>query len=864
MAPPHSLPLHSSRGFSIFAASGLSASLSAACCVLLLASAASAASAANPASSLLPSARFALSSFHQPESRDDEPPSSNHGSADFPSTAWSLLHPFLDLDNSDALGGDLSRAEQSHATRSPSHRLLVAQQQPSIAAAGVATVARVNPPSPPPPPPPPAPPLREVELDPCALQALLPQLFPPALLDPACFNHLSLHSAQPSHPLDSPPHASASTPLSDSDSGSGGGGGDEPETATRGDLLDVARNKWRASTVWAPLEAEGSAEGAGGTGGAGVARVAGVMGGTGVPGGAEPAAAAAAASTLTPPNEVITVCRSAGRARMVTAVFPLSVPVFPFPTPVFPLPTPVCLHGHHPPPSLPLSPSSPPPASMTFTAQPASPSVRISVGRPGEAGARRWRGECERVVSARERTANYIGKLPDDQLTTLLDLLFSPSTGIGFNLARYLLGASFNATNSPQLTKDTFHQVNLPGYKPTEAGPYDWAADWRQRKVLKGAMERGVDEVEAIAYSPPWWMTISGDTAGNVGGASNLSPDRYGEFAEYLATIVDYFRREWNVTFSTMNPANEPLEGWWQQGGKHEGCTFTAAQLERLCTAVARALQRKKLPTQVAGFDSFVGFTVRNAKTWTGQLLSSLKRISVHGYVPPPPTTTDAREFIEQLYVWLARVGMGVGKEVWVSEIGPMWAGGEDTDVGLFMMRSAIQAINIMGASAWIYWQPITPDLPTNPNSFRWGLLTIKHNGVSDPTVIPLEMTFSKKFYMMKQMARASPRGSVPLRIDTSDGCHHCIASFFNPDKNFISIYIVNQDGGDYSISFKFEFFGLMDGASPCVVEVQRTSESEDAEVVSTDSLTEMPQTLPVTALGRSITTIMISNVVWL
>ncbi|CAI7871628.1 unnamed protein product [Closterium sp. NIES-53] len=799
MAPPHSPPLHSSRGFSIFAATFLSAALSAACCVLLLASAAS---AANPASSLLPSARHALSSFHQPESRDDESPSSNHGSTDFPSTAWSLLHPFLDLDNSDALGGDSSRAEQSHATRSPSHRLLVAQQQPSIAAAGVATVARVNPPPPPPPPPLPAPPLREVELDPCALQALLPQLFPPALLDPACFNHLSLHSAQPSPPLDSPPHAGASTPFSNS--GSGSGGGDEPETATRGDLLDVARNKWRASTVWAPLEAESSAGGSGGTGGAGVAGGAGVMGGTGgagvmggtgVPGGADPAAAAS--STLTPPNEVITVCRSAG------------------------------------------------PATIT-----------ISPDLSGQT----WRGWGTSLAW----TANYIGKLPDDQLTTLLDLLFSPSTGIGFNLARYLLGASFNATNSPQLTKDTFHQVNLPGYKPTEAGPYDWAADWRQRKVLKGAVERGVDEVEAIAYSPPWWMTISGDTAGNVGGKSNLRPDMYGAFAEYLATITDHFQREWNVTFSTMNPANEPLEGWWTQGGKHEGCSFTAAELERLCKVVAAALKRRKLPTQVAGFDSFVGFTVRNAKTWTGQLLSSLKRISVHGYVPPPPTTTDTREFIEQLYVWLARVGMGVGKEVWVSEIGPMWAGGEDTDVGLFMMRSAIQAINIMGASAWIYWQPISPDLPTNPNSFRWGLLTIKHNNVSDPTVIPLEMTFSKKFYMMKQMARASPRGSVPLRIDTSDGCHHCIASFFNPDKNFISIYIVNQDGGDYSISFKFEFFGLMDGSSPCVVEVQRTSESEDAEVVSTDSLTEMPQTLPVTALGRSLTTVMISNVVWL
>ncbi|CAI5970061.1 unnamed protein product [Closterium sp. NIES-65] len=751
-----------------------------------------------------------------------------------------LLHPSLDLHNLHNLSGDsgdLSHLEHSHATHPP-HRLLVAQQQPS-AAASVATSAFLDDPSPPPPPPAPPPP-REVELDSCALQSVLPQLLPPALLDLACFNHLSLHSAH-------------ETPADN-----GGGGGDEssapppPETATPRDLLDVARNKVGASTVWAPVDgAADSAEGAGGAGETGGA------GGPKGPGRAEPAAA----STLTLPNEVIIVCRSAGRAcmpsqhhhqsgsqwvdveRLGHVVGVLFRPAASRPSQLLTLSnatnSALALAALPPSHTAPLFRSSPPPHFLTS-------SLTCPLRPP------------------RALFANYIGKLPANQLTMLLDLLFSLSTGIGFNLARYLLGASFNATNSPQLTKDTMHQANLPGYKPSKAAPYVWAADWQQRKVLKGAMQRGVDEVESIAYSAPWWMTISGDTSGNVGGKSNLRPDMYGAFVEYLATLAAHFRHMWNVTFSTMNPANEPLEGWWSQGGRHEGCSYIAAELDRLCTAVAGALQRKKLSTRVAGFDSFVGFTMRNANLFSGQLLSGLKRISVHGYVPPPPTTTDTREFIEKLYVGLARMGINVGKEVWVSEIGPMWAGGEDTDVGLFMMRLAIQAINIMGASAWIYWQAINPYLPNNPNSAKWGLFTITHNNVSDPAIVPLEITFSKKFHMMKQMARASPRGSMPLRIETTNGCHHCVASFFNPDKNFISIYIVNQDGDDYSITFKFEFFGLMDGSRPYVVEVQRTSASEDAEVVATKSYDDMPQSLAVTAKGRSITTIMISNVVWL
>ncbi|CAI5511578.1 unnamed protein product [Closterium sp. Naga37s-1] len=468
------------------------------------AAASAAPTAATPASSL-PSARLSTPALS----------SSSHGSSIFLSSASTLLHPFLEIDNLDDLSGDSgdsSHPEQLHATRSP-HRLLFAQQQPSIAATGVAKSAPLDDSSPPPQPPPAPPPPREVELDSCALQSLLPQLLPPALLDPACFNHLSLHFAH-------------ETPA---DNG-GGGGGDEssasspPETATRRDLLDVARNKARASTVWAPLEGTaGSAEGAGGAGETGGA------GGPRGPGRAKPAAA----STLTPANEVITVCRSAVgvvtagvvTAGVVTAsgnsrcgnsrcgdsrcgdsrcgdsrpsqhhhqsgsqwtdlerlghVFgvvsgresgecerarpyyhgamlglilgPFALPdCVPAHSPSAPSPTHTILSS----PILTPSPFHLPPASIFPTSQP------------------------HLAPTLHARFANYIGKLPADQLTTLLDLLFSPSTGIGFNLARYLLGASFNATNSPQLTKDTMHQTNLPGYKPSKAAPYDWAADWR-------------------------------------------------------------------------------------------------------------------------------------------------------------------------------------------------------------------------------------------------------------------------------------------------------------------------------------------------------------------------------------------------
>ncbi|CAI6006080.1 unnamed protein product [Closterium sp. NIES-64] len=343
--------------------------------------------------------------------------------------------------------------------------------------------------------------------------------------------------------------------------------------------------------------------------------------------------------------------------------------------------------------------------------------------------------------------ANYIGKLPPDQLNQILDLIFDPSSGIGLNLARYLIGGSYNLTNSPRFDTADWESRAIPGYRPLKNGPYDWTRDWRQRKVLEGAIVRGVDEVDAIIYSPPWWMTITGDTSGNAKDETNLRPDAYGAYAGYMADVVGRFRTHWNVTFSTMNPANEALEGWWVKGGRQEGCNFNPAQLERLTWAVAAALRRRNLPTGVAGFDSFVGATVRFRHKFTARVKSILKRINVHQYVPPPSNTSDARQYVEGTYVSMARMAIGLGKEVWVSEVGPMWVGGGQIDVALFLARSAIQSINIMGASAWIYWQAINGASETNVNAIKWGLFTIPFNRLSNETAPPLDIVLTKKVF---------------------------------------------------------------------------------------------------------------------
>ncbi|CAI5528583.1 unnamed protein product [Closterium sp. Naga37s-1] len=89
--------------------------------------------------------------------------------------------------------------------------------------------------------------------------------------------------------------------------------------------------------------------------------------------------------------------------------------------------------------------------------------VRISPARMGQT----WRG----WGTSLGWFANYIGKLPPHQLTFLLDLLFHPSIGLGLNLARYLIGGSFNPLLSPQFLTEACEAMAIPGYRVTASAP---------------------------------------------------------------------------------------------------------------------------------------------------------------------------------------------------------------------------------------------------------------------------------------------------------------------------------------------------------------------------------------------------------
>ena len=65
--------------------------------------------------------------------------------------------------------------------------------------------------------------------------------------------------------------------------------------------------------------------------------------------------------------------------------------------------------------------------------------------------------------------------------------------------------------------------------------------------------------------------------SGNEGGADNLAPAYYDAYVDHLTEVVRHYQDDLNITFSTVEPFNEPSSKVWQQGNVQEGCHYDAS-----------------------------------------------------------------------------------------------------------------------------------------------------------------------------------------------------------------------------------------------------------------------------------------------
>jgi O-glycosyl hydrolase len=415
--------------------------------------------------------------------------------------------------------------------------------------------------------------------------------------------------------------------------------------------------------------------------------------------------------------------------------------------------------------------------------------------------------------------ANVVGKFPEPARSDYIDKVFDPKTGLGLNIVRYNIGGGENpkylSPNLPFLT----YRTNIPGYEPSQ-GVWDWTADAGQRYILKKAMAKGANIVQAFSNSPPYWMTVSGSVTGANGwGNNNLSPDHEQDYADYLTTVVDQFQKKWGVTFDSLEPFNEPDGGWWQFGHWQEGCSVDRPSEARITRLVGAALIGKRLKTKLAVTDeNSINNTVASVNSFDAPTLAFVSQIDTHSY-----NGSHRKE--------LKDAAQQSGKDLWMSEYGD----GDGT--GLTMSKTILRDIKDMGAEAWVYWQAV--------DGGGWGLLT---NPEKDNTTTQYEI--NQKYYVLAQYSRFIHQNAVILSCDDPNSL-----TALDAKTKRLAIVTTNDQNEPSTVSYDLGKFGKV-----TTISVYQTCGSPAEELTQVQTPAIVSDKFTAVLPAKSVTTFVVTK----
>ena len=416
--------------------------------------------------------------------------------------------------------------------------------------------------------------------------------------------------------------------------------------------------------------------------------------------------------------------------------------------------------------------------------------------------------------------AHVVGGFPEPIRTEYMDKAFDPVKGLGMNVIRYNIGGGENPAHLPPNKQFLSFRGAVPGFAP-KPGVWDWSADANQRYVLKAAIQRGADQLEAFSNSPPWWATVSGSVTGGVNGADNMKPGMEDAFGDYLVGVVKHFRDDEGVTFRVLEPVNEPTNGW-QYGGPfngQEGCVVTPIHQNTVMKATAAALKRAGVTatTVTAADETSIAVTLGTFSVYDAATLAVVSKINTHSY-----SGGNRRQ--------LGRLARSTDKDLWMSEYG-------DGDAsGLSLSRQILTDVNGMHPTAWVYWQFV--------DGGGWGMLDNPENSFTNTAY-----KTNKKYYVMGQYSRYVRPGSRVLAAPDSN-----TLAALDTTKKTLTLVVTNSGDGDAPLSLDLSRFTQL-GTTATVV---RTSPTEDWARPAPIRLTG--KTLQTTLPAKSVTTFVIGG----
>ena len=199
-------------------------------------------------------------------------------------------------------------------------------------------------------------------------------------------------------------------------------------------------------------------------------------------------------------------------------------------------------------------------------------------------------------------SGNFIGKFfADDKKEKLAKWLFSQKygedgspEGIGLSMWRINIGGG----TWEQEGADIFPiQRRAESFLTKDGKKYDWSKAAGQQWFMKKAKELGCESFLLFSNTPPVQMTQNSKGYKDAADfKSNLRPDMYDDFAEYMATVAKHFVDEgYNVDY--ISPVNEPSWKWTTD--IQEGTPWLNPEIKKLAVELDKSLTKRRLATKI-------------------------------------------------------------------------------------------------------------------------------------------------------------------------------------------------------------------------------------------------------------------------
>lgn len=423
-------------------------------------------------------------------------------------------------------------------------------------------------------------------------------------------------------------------------------------------------------------------------------------------------------------------------------------------------------------------------------------------------------------------TTQFIGLWPDSKRNAMADLLFSMETdamgkprGIGLSLWRFNIGAGSTAQGANSYIPSDWRRAEC--FQNID-GTYDWTRQAGQRWFLQAAKARGVEQFLAFSISAPIQMTMNGLANNRFrpdDGTFNIKPDKYKDFACFLATVVNEIGKRDGIKFQYLSPFNEP-EWNWSGNTTQEGTPALMSEITKTVRLLDEQLEQKQLDTKILVTESGqydymykrdTNLPGRDNQIETffnpasGYYIGNLKHVPQtmvgHSYWTTAPVETLLQKR-QELRSALDKQKLGF----WHTELCIMsndkeigGGGGKDLTMrtALYVARIIHYDLCVANASAWHWWLAIT-----NSN-YKDGLLyATVDDDKKDGT-----FTDSKLLWTLGNFSRFVRPGAVRIGIESkanvNDPAGIMISSYLHEaDKQLVTV-IINDSNEDQVIDLK-------------------------------------------------------------